>query len=58
MTIPAGFNTDGVPVGLEILARLYDEPTLIKVGYAYEQANPQRKLPVTTPLLGIEKITY
>jgi amidase len=58
MTVPAGFNTDGVPVGLEILARLYDEPTLIKVAYAYEQANPQRKLPATTPLLGIEKITY
>ena len=58
MTIPAGFNTDGVPVGLEILSRLYDEPTLIRIGYAYEQANPQRKLPPTTPLLGIEKITY
>jgi Asp-tRNA(Asn)/Glu-tRNA(Gln) amidotransferase A subunit family amidase len=58
MTIPAGFNTDGVPVGLEILGRLYDEPTLIRIAYAYEQANPQRKLPVTTPLLGIEKITY
>jgi amidase len=47
-----------VPVGLEILGRLYDEPTLIRIAYAYEQANPQRKLPATTPLLGLEKITF
>jgi amidase len=57
-TVPAGFNTDGVPVGLEILGKLYDEATIIRIAYAYEQANPQRKLPATTPLLGIEKITY
>lgn len=58
MTVPAGFGLDGVPVGLEILGRLYDEPTLISIAYAYEQANPQRRLPATTPLLGAEKITY
>ncbi len=57
-TVPAGFNTDGVPVGMEILGKLYDEPTIIRLAYAYEQANPQRKLPATTPLLGIEKLEY
>ncbi len=57
-TVPAGFNTDGVPVGMEILGKLYDEPTIIRLAYAYEKANPQRKLPATTPLLGIEKLEY
>jgi amidase len=57
-TVPAGFNTDGVPVGMEILGKLYDEPTIIRIAYAYEQANPQRKLPPTTPLLGVEKLEY
>lgn len=58
MTVPAGFNTDGVPVGMEILGRRYDEATVIRLAYAYEHASPHRKLPKTTPLLGIEKIEY
>lgn len=58
LTVPAGFNTDGVPVGMEFLGKLYDEATLIRITYAYEQAAPHRKLPPSTPPLGIEKIQY
>jgi amidase len=58
IVVPIGFNTDGVGVSLEILGKLYDEPTVIRLAYAYEQAAPHRKLPATTPLLGLEKITY
>lgn len=58
IVVPVGFNKDGVSVSLEILGKLYDEATVIKLAYAYEQANPNRKLPKTTPLLGIEKIEY
>ena len=58
LTVPAGFNVDGVPVGIEFLGRLYDEKTVVKIAYAFEQAHPQRKLPSSTPLLGIEKLTY
>jgi Asp-tRNA(Asn)/Glu-tRNA(Gln) amidotransferase A subunit family amidase len=58
ITVPAGFNTDGVSVGLEILGKLYDEATVIRLAYAFEQAAPNRKLPPTTPLLGVEKIRY
>jgi Asp-tRNA(Asn)/Glu-tRNA(Gln) amidotransferase A subunit family amidase len=58
IVVPIGFNTDGVNVGLEILGKLYDEPTVIRLAYAFEQAAPHRQLPATTPLLGIEKITY
>jgi Asp-tRNA(Asn)/Glu-tRNA(Gln) amidotransferase A subunit family amidase len=58
ITVPVGFNTDGVSVGLEILGKLYDEATVIRLAYAYEQVAPNRRLPATTPLLGIEKLSY
>jgi amidase len=58
LTVPAGFNTDGVPVGIEFLGRLFDEATIIRIAYAYEQAHPQRKLPATTPLIGVETLSY
>lgn len=58
IVVPVGFNKDGVGVALEILGKLYDEATIVRLAYAYEQAAPHRKLPSTTPLLGIEKIEY
>jgi len=58
IVVPAGFNADGVSVSLEILGKLYDEATIVRLAHAYEQAAPHRKLPPTTPLLGIEKIRY
>lgn len=58
LVVPIGFNTDGVSVGLEFLGKLYDEPTVIRLAYAYESAAPHRKLPATTPLLGSEKLAY
>lgn len=51
LTVPAGFTTDGLPVGLELLARPYAEPTLFRLGYAYEQATRHRRPPATTPAL-------
>ena len=41
LTVPAGFTTDGLPVGIEFMGRIFSEPTLFKLGYAYEQL--QRK---------------
>lgn len=42
LSIPCGF-VDGLPVGLQILGRYLDEETLLKVGYAYEQATDWHK---------------
>ncbi len=58
LTVPAGFNTDGVPVGIEFIGRRFSEATILKIAYAYEQAHPQRKLPPTTPPIGFEKLIY
>jgi Asp-tRNA(Asn)/Glu-tRNA(Gln) amidotransferase A subunit family amidase len=51
ITVPAGFTSDGLPVGLEIMARQFAEPMLFRFAYAYEQATRHRKPPVTVPAL-------
>jgi aspartyl-tRNA(Asn)/glutamyl-tRNA(Gln) amidotransferase subunit A len=40
MTVPCGFDADGLPVGLQIAAHAYDEATMFRIGHAYEQATP------------------
>jgi amidase len=50
--VPAGFTKPddnapiGVPVGMEILCREWDEPTLIEIAYGFEQSTQYRKPPV------------
>jgi Asp-tRNA(Asn)/Glu-tRNA(Gln) amidotransferase A subunit family amidase len=51
LTVPAGFTTDGIPVGIEFMGRIFSEPTLLKLGYAYEQGTSNRKPPASTPAL-------
>ncbi len=51
MTVPAGFTTDGLPVGIEFMARPFAEATLFRLGYAYEQGTHHRKPPASTPAL-------
>jgi aspartyl-tRNA(Asn)/glutamyl-tRNA(Gln) amidotransferase subunit A len=38
ISIPAGFTSDGRPIGLQIAGRGYDEATVLQVSYAYESA--------------------
>lgn len=52
MTVPMGFVRDAtLPAGLQIFGRAWDEPTLIRIAYAYEQTTRHRKPPPTTPPL-------
>ena len=51
LTVPAGFTTDGLPVGLELLGRPFTEAVLLELGYAYEQGTRRREPPTTTPAL-------
>jgi amidase len=49
--MPAGFTEGGVPVGLELVGKPYDEPTLLRLAYSYERATWQRRPPESTPPL-------
>jgi aspartyl-tRNA(Asn)/glutamyl-tRNA(Gln) amidotransferase subunit A len=38
MSLPCGFSKEGLPVGLQLIGRPFDEETLFQVGHAYESA--------------------
>lgn len=40
ISIPCGFTKKGLPVGLQILAKPFNEEMLFRVAHAYEQASP------------------
>jgi Asp-tRNA(Asn)/Glu-tRNA(Gln) amidotransferase A subunit family amidase len=45
ITVPMGFTYKNLPAGIQIVGRLFSEPELIKVAYAYEQATHHRRPP-------------
>ena len=48
-TVPMGYTYGNLPAGLQIVGKLFDEPTLVRVGYAYEQVTQHRKPPEKFP---------
>jgi aspartyl-tRNA(Asn)/glutamyl-tRNA(Gln) amidotransferase subunit A len=38
MSIPCGFSSGGLPIGLQIMGNYFDEETLFRVAYGFEQA--------------------
>jgi aspartyl-tRNA(Asn)/glutamyl-tRNA(Gln) amidotransferase subunit A len=38
MTVPCGFDSDRHPVGVQIVGRPFEEDTIMRVGYVYQQA--------------------
>jgi Asp-tRNA(Asn)/Glu-tRNA(Gln) amidotransferase A subunit family amidase len=45
ISVPAGYSQTGLPIGLEIVARPWEEDKLLSMAYAYEQATKSRKPP-------------
>lgn len=42
MTVPCGFSADGLPIGLMVYAKPFDEAMALRVAYAYQQATEWR----------------
>ncbi len=40
LSLPCGFDRQGLPVGLQLIANVLQEPTLLQVARAYERATP------------------
>lgn len=51
LTVPMGFTSDALPVGLEFLGRPFSEPTLLGYGFSFEQATRHRRPPPASPPL-------
>jgi aspartyl-tRNA(Asn)/glutamyl-tRNA(Gln) amidotransferase subunit A len=37
-----GYSKSGLPLGMQVIGKPFDEPTVLRVAYAYEQATPWR----------------
>jgi amidase len=44
ITVPMG-TVDNLPIGLSFVSTAYDEPAILKLAYAYEQATKKRNMP-------------
>ncbi len=43
MSVPCGFSSNGLPIGLQIMGKHFNEEMLFKVGYNFEQATDFHK---------------
>lgn len=44
ISIPCGFSEKGLPVGLQIIGKPFDEAGILQLAYAYEQLTPWHKM--------------
>lgn len=51
ISMPAGFTSDGLPTGLELLGRPLTDSRLVAFAYAFERAGERRRPPPTAPPL-------
>lgn len=58
LIVPAGFTGRGLPVAISFLGPAFSEARLLALGYAFEARTKARRLPVTTPALPGETISY
>jgi Asp-tRNA(Asn)/Glu-tRNA(Gln) amidotransferase A subunit family amidase len=42
VSVPCGFSDGGLPIGLMVYAKPFDEATALRVAHAYEQASAWR----------------
>ena len=57
LSVPSGYLGQGLPVGLQILGRAFDDAKIIGYAYAYEQATHYRRPPASVPPLSPGAVT-
>jgi aspartyl-tRNA(Asn)/glutamyl-tRNA(Gln) amidotransferase subunit A len=45
LSLPCGFDAEGLPIGLQIIGRPFDEAGILRAARAYEQATDWRRTP-------------
>jgi aspartyl-tRNA(Asn)/glutamyl-tRNA(Gln) amidotransferase subunit A len=43
ISVPCGFTSGGLPVGLQVIGKHFDEESILKTAYAYEQSTEWHK---------------
>jgi aspartyl-tRNA(Asn)/glutamyl-tRNA(Gln) amidotransferase subunit A len=43
LSVPCGFSSENLPIGLQIVSRAWNEAGILRVGYAYQQATQWHK---------------
>jgi Asp-tRNA(Asn)/Glu-tRNA(Gln) amidotransferase A subunit family amidase len=51
ISVPAGFTSEQLPVGLAFLGRPFSDGAMVRYAYAYEQATRHRRPPASAPPL-------
>jgi aspartyl-tRNA(Asn)/glutamyl-tRNA(Gln) amidotransferase subunit A len=55
LVLPCGFSSEGLPIGMQLVGRMWNEAQLLRIGFAYEQATewhdqhpPEKPRPTST----------
>jgi Asp-tRNA(Asn)/Glu-tRNA(Gln) amidotransferase A subunit family amidase len=51
MSVPSGLSRDGVPTGLSIVGKTYDDVTVFRIAAAHEERLPWLDAPARRPAL-------
>ncbi|MBI3541542.1 MAG: Asp-tRNA(Asn)/Glu-tRNA(Gln) amidotransferase subunit GatA, partial [Deltaproteobacteria bacterium] len=43
MSLPCGLTKSGLPIGMQLIAKHFEEEKMLRVAYAYEQATEWHK---------------
>ena len=49
LTVPCGFSSEGLPIGLQFIGRPFQEELILRVAHHYEMASP-RKVVIPSPI--------
>jgi aspartyl-tRNA(Asn)/glutamyl-tRNA(Gln) amidotransferase subunit A len=50
LAIPTGFSPDGLPLGMQVVGRAFDEPKVFRIGAAYEAATKWNETRPSLPM--------